>query len=90
MPIGNFIAITILMVGASIFLEIHIAATEEFFEFIENFFVFLDKLEKKSWLNFCSSLDLLFGIRIFHIDCEASLSINKTDDIIWCYLFHMQ
>ncbi len=71
------------MVDTCIFLEIHIATSEKFLQLIKNFFVFLDKFEIKSRFNFCSSLDLLSGIRIFHINCETSFSINKTNDIIW-------
>ena len=90
MSIGYFIAITILMIGACVFLKVHRTAPKKFFEFIENFFIFLDEFQKKSWFNFCSALDLLFRIRIFYINCKTSLSVGKTNNIILVYLFHMQ
>lgn len=77
------------MVWARVFLKIDISASKKFFQVIKNFLVFLDELEKKSRLNFVSSLDLLFGAWVFHIDCETPFSIDKTNDIIRCYLRHM-
>lgn len=86
--IGYFIAITILMIGTGIFLKIHVTAPKVFFQCLEDFFVSLDQLQKKPWFYFCSSLDLFIRIRILHINCEASFSVNKTNDIIWRYFLH--
>ena len=82
-PSEDFVAITMLMIRASIFLKVDTSASEEIFECRENVFVLLDEFYVEFWLYDHSPSDFLLRIWISHVDREASFTIHESDNILW-------
>lgn len=82
--IRHLIPIALLMVRTGVFLKIDIPATEEFFQRVEDFLIFLHELDIKSRLHFYPSLARreIFGIP--HIHGKTAFAINQTDNVICC------
>ena len=82
LSICNFVPVAILMIRPSVFLEIHISASEKFFELIENALVFLNKLQVESRFYFYSPFCLLFYHWIADVHSKASFAVYQSNDVI--------
>ena len=80
--IRHLIPIALLVISAVVFLKIDITATEEFFQLIKNFLVFLHQLNIKSRLNFYSPFTRGEIFWISDINGKTAFTINQTYDVI--------
>ena len=80
--IRHLIPIALLVISAVVFLKIDITATEEFFQLIKNFLVFLHQLNIKSRLNFYSPFTRGEIFWISDINGKTAFTINQTDNVI--------
>ena len=90
LAVVDLISVAILMVWSCIFLEIHTSALKEFLQSIENVFVLFDKFDIELWLNDCTSYRLFFFINISNVDSEASFTVYKAHNIVWCKTVHFE
>src|SRR3989344_1255280 len=80
--IRYLIAVTILMIRPCIFLKIHISATKEIFQLIQDIFIFFDEFNIKPWFGFHPSFNFFIILRILYVNCEASFTVYQPDNII--------
>ena len=80
-PPEDFVAITMLMIRACVFLKVDTSRSEEIFECIENVFVAFNEFDIEFWFYNDSSSDSFLYVRISHVDSEASFTIYEPDNI---------
>ena len=80
-PPEDFIAVTMLVIRARVFLKVDTSRSEEIFESIENFFVAFNEFYVEFWLYNDSPSNSFLHVRISHVDSKASFTIHEPDNI---------
>lgn len=81
LPPEDLVAITMLVIRTSIFLEIDTSTSEEILQCVKNVFVFLDEFDVEFWLYYNSANDFLFRVWISHVNSEAAFTVHEPDHI---------
>ena len=71
----NLITVTILVIFSFITLKVHVSASKEFFQFVQNCLVAFDEFYVEPWFYFYSSYDFLLFFWITDIHRKTSFSI---------------
>lgn len=82
-PIENFVAVTTLVIAPRVFLVVDAAAFEVILKRIEDFFIFLDKLDIEPGFYTCPPDTLGRFIKIADKGGKTAFAIHQTDDVIF-------